>query len=214
MLKRIVRKHLGRCHLKINQRNRKRLLNKTPTLVCSNCIGGFLYHWLGLQFRSPFINLYMTDKDFLIAMENWDSFWKTEIKEVTNSEYNYPLGEGYQGVKIHFMHYQSFDEAKSAWDRRKIRINTNNMVVILANYEGDPDILQRFDMLPFKNKIVFVDEPTSEKSAIYLKKYKIFKKKCNKRNKISNIFLTQNYITGKRFIDQFDYVDYLNKMLY
>ena len=48
----------------INQRNRKRLTNSTPTIIASNCTGGFLYHWLDLGFKSPFINLYMTQEDF------------------------------------------------------------------------------------------------------------------------------------------------------
>lgn len=40
----------------INSCNRNKLTNKTPALICSNCLGGYIYHWLGLQFSSPFIN--------------------------------------------------------------------------------------------------------------------------------------------------------------
>ena len=59
---------------RINRKNRSKLTNLSPSLVCSNCTGGFLYHWLGLRFYSPFINLYMTNEDFLTALENWDLF--------------------------------------------------------------------------------------------------------------------------------------------
>ena len=91
---------------RINRKNRSKLTNLSPSLVCSNCTGGFLYHWLGLRFYSPFINLYMTNEDFLTALENWDLFIHSEIKEVKNSGFDYPVGEGLLGVKIHFVHIQ------------------------------------------------------------------------------------------------------------
>lgn len=92
----------------INQRNRNRLTNRTLTIIVSNCTGGFLYHWLGLEFRSPFINLYMTPEDFLIAVENFEEFINTPIREYKNNDYDYPVGIGAYETKIHFMHYPSF----------------------------------------------------------------------------------------------------------
>ena len=35
---------------RINRKNRNKLTNLSPSLVCSNCTGGFLYHWLRLRF--------------------------------------------------------------------------------------------------------------------------------------------------------------------
>lgn len=69
-----VMKHLQK---NIDNKNKKRLTNYYPTLVCSNCLGGFLYHWLGLQFRSPFINLYMTPEDFITALGDFRCFIDT-----------------------------------------------------------------------------------------------------------------------------------------
>lgn len=83
---------------RINHKNRKRLQNLQPCLVCSNCTGGFLYHWLGLRFNSPFINLYLTPKDFIKVLENWDEFLKTPIQEL-KTEYQYPVGQVIMGVK-------------------------------------------------------------------------------------------------------------------
>lgn len=34
---------------------REALTNMTPTFLCPNCIGGILFHDLGLQFRSPVV---------------------------------------------------------------------------------------------------------------------------------------------------------------
>ena len=82
----MIKRYLDFCHRHINDKNRKRLKNVSPTLICSNCTGGFLYHWLGLQFRSPFINLYLTDSDFVLALENWEQF----ISYDSNTCFVYP----------------------------------------------------------------------------------------------------------------------------
>lgn len=67
---------------RINRRNQKKLKNMKPCLVCSNCTGGFLYHWLGLRFNSPFINLYLTPEDFVTALESWSEFISSPIEEL------------------------------------------------------------------------------------------------------------------------------------
>ena len=82
---------------RINNKNIARLQNQRLTLICSNCAGGFLYHWLGLQFRSPFMNMYMTNDDFLKALENWDDFINADMKEVVDSRFNYPIGVQWGG---------------------------------------------------------------------------------------------------------------------
>lgn len=77
----IQKRVLNFLHDKINAKNRERLNNTTPTLICSNCAGGFIYHWLGLQFRSPFINLFLTPEDFVKALENFDEFIDTPFRK-------------------------------------------------------------------------------------------------------------------------------------
>lgn len=130
----LLKKYLSWRQGRINNHNRLRLKNLTPTLICSNCTGGVLYHWLGLEFRSPFINLYLDNEDFLTAMENFDEFISGGIEEVKNSGKNYPVGKGIHGEIIHFMHYPDFKTALSKWQDRCSRINKNNMIVMLSNF--------------------------------------------------------------------------------
>lgn len=120
----------------INQKNRKKLTNPDVTIIASNCTGGFLYHWLGLEFKSPFINLYMTPEDFITALSNFDNFMEQNIIELKDSGKNYPVGIGYKGTLIHFMHYKNFDQAISKWNERKERMNKNNCCVMLSNWGG------------------------------------------------------------------------------
>lgn len=42
---------------------KRKVKNQNVTIIASNCIGGMVYHDLGLKFNSPFINLWITPKD-------------------------------------------------------------------------------------------------------------------------------------------------------
>lgn len=96
---------------KINKHNRNRLQNTDFTLICSNCAGGFFYHWLGLKFNSLFMNLCMNNEDFLTAMGNFDEFINGEIIEDYETNSDYPIGIGIHGERLHFMHYIDFQTA-------------------------------------------------------------------------------------------------------
>ena len=66
---------------------------------------------------------------------------------------------------------------------------------------GGYKLLKRFDALPYAHKVVFVPEPVEGiMSAVYLKNYDASRK---------NLYRTIS-ITGKRCIDQFDYVNFIN----
>lgn len=208
-VKKIMKRYIKWRHDRIDGKNRKRLENKDVSLICSNCTGGFLYHWLGLRFNSPFINLYMDNEDFIIAMENFDQFMATELKEDTDSGQPYPIGIGYKGVKVHFMHYPTFEDAKKKWEERARRINRHNMAVWLTNFDiSDPErcrrLADRFNKLDFKHKLIFSGIKIDNPDVVWLKGF-------DKADDAINIYRTQN-LTGRRWIDQFDYVGYLNAM--
>lgn len=121
---------------RINQRNRSHLLNQTPTLICSNCTGGFLYHWLGLQFRSPFINLYLTPSDFISALSHLREFVNYDFQQLEHNPYPYPVGVGLNGELIHFVHYKTFKQAKEIWQIRTKRMDYHNLGIMLTNWGG------------------------------------------------------------------------------
>lgn len=202
---------------RINNKNKKKLLNKNPIIISSNCTGGFIYHWLGLKFRSPFINLFLSPEEFVLMCENINDFLNTPLKEI-NTNYSYPVGKGYNGIQVHFMYYKSFEEAIELWNKRlsrmertrvsnslseKFNYNTEETGFIFSNWNGNTDLLRRFDELPFNNKVVFTDRKYNFPSSYYLKGYNINKE---------NVYATQN-IFGKRYINQFDYVSFLNSLL-
>ena len=76
----------------------------------------------------------------------------------------------YWGVKIYFKNYNNFEEAKLKWVERVQRIDWNNIYIMFTNWDGDIQLALRFDALPFKNKVIFVDEEMAQDIAItYIK---------------------------------------------
>ena len=67
-------------------------------------------------------------------------------------------------------------------------------------------------LLKWKNKIVFVDKPFVYNSCFFVKGYRLYKifLKLFRKGKVPNLFHTKNFFNGKRFIDEFDYVSYIN----
>lgn len=123
---------------------RNKLTNKTPTFFCPNCIGGLLFHDLGLQFRSPTVNLMMYQTDFLKFVLHMDDYLSRELYFFEHPEYKFPcahLGD----ITVHFTHYQSEKAAAHAWYERSKRIDINNMFVFLEERDGltKENIVQR-----------------------------------------------------------------------
>ena len=81
---------------------RLRLTNKDFTIISQNCIGGMVSHDLGVQFKSPTVDLYMNAPDFLCFLENLRQYTSMNL-EFFNSSFPYPtakLGE----LTLHFVH--------------------------------------------------------------------------------------------------------------
>lgn len=59
-------------------------------------------------------------------------------------------------AEIVFLHYDSFQEAKEKWDRRKTRVNFDNLLVKFNDQNGfQPEDYDAFAALPFAHKIFF-----------------------------------------------------------
>ena len=75
-----------------NKYERSKLTNTDFTIFSQNCIGGIMYHDLGLQFRSPTVNMLFSPKDFIKFME--DIHWYLEQEIVfTSTDKPYPTGK-------------------------------------------------------------------------------------------------------------------------
>lgn len=96
---------------------RHRLRNHDFSIICSNCAGGVISHRLGKEFRSPTVNLWMRQRDFLRMTQDLRTYMSYEL-EFVDSEYDYPVAKLHD-VFIFFNHAKSSAEAAADWNRRK-----------------------------------------------------------------------------------------------
>lgn len=193
---------------RINRQNRERLLGESAdmrSIIASNCIGGYISHYLKLRFMSPTVNLFITPADYITMLKEFDKFFDPNAP-ITQAvtEKPYPVGDIY-GCKIHFMHYKSFESAVNKWRERCSRINKNALYIIMTDRDGCTlEDLKAFDGLEYKNKVVFTCREYSDiPSSFYIRGFE-------KRESVGHLHSVMS-ITGKRYIDQFDYVEFLNR---
>jgi len=188
--------------------NRKRLKNRSFSIVTNNCIGGVISHDLHLRFLSPTVNLFFENEDFIVFCEHLEYYLSLPVIEMQTDRL-YPVGvlKGkYGSVKVYFMHYSGFEEAAAKWEQRSRRVDYSNLFVIMEAQRCTKELLDRFDALPFPHKVVLVAE-------------------CDSRPKcsfpIKNSFYEDGYFPGKllsypkwglrRYLDSFDYVTFFNE---
>lgn len=202
----MIRKTILRVlHERINRKNRKRLLPPSKSIIANNCIGGYIYHYLNQRFDSPTINLFILPQDYIKMLKDFDKYFDSdaEITEVETSK-PYPVADIY-GCKIHFMHYDTFENAVNKWRERCGRINKDSLYIVMTDRDGCTlKDMQDFDALEFKHKVLFTcREHKDVTSAFYIRGFE-------SQESVGQLQETMS-ITGKRYIDQFDYVSFLNQ---
>lgn len=187
----------------LNIKNRFLLKNDKFTIISSNCVGG-VYHELKVKFYSPTINLWFEAEDYLKFIESFEHYINEELIEIETDK-NYPVGK-LDDVTIYFMHYDSFVEAKTKWRERCKRINYDNLFFIMtASCDMPDDIIYRFDSLLKSNKVILTEKYYPNlKSAFQIRM-------SRKENEIYDLCKYKSKLSGKRYLDKFDYVKFLNR---
>lgn len=199
---------IKRCRIK---RMRKQLQNQEVSLFTPNCLGGILFHDLGLRFLSPTVNLMMTQKDFLEFVLHLDEYLNGNFEFVEKPEYECPCAYLYRGtsdekIMVVFTHYKTAKEALDKWNSRKERIDKDNMFVFIEERDGiTKHDLEKLASLKVKGIVAFTcNEYKDIPYAVYLPKY-------HKDGEVGNI-LKKNHITGRREYEKyFDFVKWFNE---
>lgn len=144
---------------------RKRDLNLQEfTILSSDCLAGILYHDLNRKFLSPTINLWFDEKDFLKFCIFPQYYLNCELHFLSETEkdVSYPvgcLGEGDRHITLYFEHYRSNQECAEYWNKRKKRINWENLFVVMSDLELSDEEVQQFHQIQAKRKIMFTWHP-------------------------------------------------------
>lgn len=190
---------------------RKRLKNDNFTILCSNCIGGVIYHRLGKEFLSPTINMFFSQPDFVSFCLNLDYYLEQDLHFIENM-----FGGGYPVAQLlgkdeiptiilNFNHSDTETDAREKWESRKKRINKNNLYVIFYRLDGlTMEQIKSMEQFPCKNKVLLTAEPMPEVSWSYYIK-------PNKHQKWASAYLGKDIFGVRWFEKKFDFVDFLNK---
>lgn len=185
------------------KRKRKRLDNLNFSIIASNCVGTIIYHDLDLPFLSPTINLTIEMDDFIRFAENLKWYMEQEIVEV-KGEKGCPAGM-LGDVKINFVHYDTFEEGVRKWEERKERINWDNLLLIGSERDGcSYETLERFDRLPYENKVILTRVRYPEISSAYC--IEGFEEK----EELGMVLNYKKQFFRRRYLDDFDYVAFIN----
>lgn len=126
------------------------------SIISQNCIGGVLYHDLGMQFLSPTINLFIKEPDFVRFVLNLEHYLGCSLQMHWGEEY--PIGT-LDDITIYFMHYHTCEEAKLAWERRAKRVIPDRVLVLATDRNGfDDAVYEQWKQIPYP-KVLFTANP-------------------------------------------------------
>lgn len=147
-----------------------KLKNSSLTIFSPNCWAGICYHKLGLEFLTPTINMWENVDDFNKLMLNLDTYMTYPV-EFFKEGYEpklkrlYPIGL-LNDIPLHFNHYEKFTEAVNCWEKRKRRINKNNILIV--SYAVPEKTLYEFENIKYKNKLIFTALDVNTPSSYHL----------------------------------------------
>jgi glycosyltransferase involved in cell wall biosynthesis len=192
-----------------------RLKNRDVSIICNNCAGSIISHDLGLPFRSPTVNLYMEDKDFIEFAGHLEHYLSCDIEEVFERFTPFPVGvmrRGENSVRLYFMHYKSFDEAVSAWKRRAVRVDRGRIFIVmsLVGSEISPEVVRGFEALPFENKVLLAGAEAGELEYLKGVKEAVFIDDSSAPDVAGKVLTFRDRFN--RYLDGWDYISAFNSM--
>lgn len=161
---------------------RKRIKNTDFTIISNNCWGGGIYEVLGLPYKTPTVGLFFFSECYVKFLQDLKGNLNQEIHFINESKYEkgnqlrassyYPIGMIGDEIEIHFLHYTSEDEAREKWDRRKSRVNFENLLVAFSDSESyTKEQLLTFDSLPHRKVFFSAKKISGIQSLIWLKMF-------------------------------------------
>ena len=193
----------------VNYHYRRNLKNDGFTILCSNCIGGTISHRFGKRFLSPTINLYLTQADFIQFCVYLDYYLPQKLVFI-DTDKNHPVaelhgdGKNIPTITIYFNHAKTNLEAEEAWNRRKARVNRDNLYIILYYLDGlSIDDLKKLETVKCNNKVVFTAKHLPDISWSYYIK-------PNMNHKYPYNYLEKNVFGIRYFERYFNIIEFLN----
>ena len=208
-LKGIVSRVMANPRRLYHKKKAKNCYRDKCSIICNNCTGGVILHDLGLKFDTPTINtLFYSADDFIFFVSNIREFSKCNVFKVDDSNYSYPVGGiklNGRVVKIGFVHYSNFEEAKSKWIERFTRVDFENMIILWEGKGIGEKELNSLNALKEKKMVISSINKTLSNLFSFYEGGALYD------NWFPGKILEYKNIFGlKRFLDDFDYISLIN----
>lgn len=152
---------------------------RNVSIISNSCLGGFIYHSLGMEYTSPTIYLACEGDMYLSFLENLEYYLAQEMKVSTKKhEYSKEIyymssdvPRGILGDEIEwgFYHHTDVELSVQKWNERKKRCNLEELVVLMVIYTEEQ--AKRFEQLPYKRKLGIYHKDLQLKSVVYCKEW-------------------------------------------
>lgn len=182
-----------------------KLQNTDFSIICNNCLGGFIYQYYNIEYKTPTLGLFFLAKDYVKFLSDIKFYLSKKLefidpKESISYEHfknfgvyiDFPIAKLHD-IEVFFMHYKNQEEVIEKWYKRINKINWNDLIVIMAENETcNYDVIKQFDALPFKNKVCFTkDEYPDIKSSCCIEEMREPKSKWSTEIIIKHFDLTK-----------------------
>lgn len=146
--------------LTVLNRLRSKRKNKLShfTLFTGNCMGGYIYHQLGVPFDSPTINMMICDDHLYKIMSRPEYYFNHPVEACKDPEFPELISGRIDDVIVHFNHYKTFEDGVAAWERRIKRINTDNIYIIAADIRLTPEMIANYGKVKCKKLVIFTSK--------------------------------------------------------
>ena len=160
--------------------DRKLIRRRDFTIISNNCWAGRCYQYLDMPYLSPTVGLYFFAEDYLKFVSDLRYYLSLELEFISweQSKYREALRKRKHtevpiamigDVEIVFLHYKTEAEAKEKWERRKKRVNYDDVILKFSKMNlCTEEHLKKFDSLPYENKFILNNRKhTRYKSEIF-----------------------------------------------
>lgn len=159
------------------------LKNNDFSIIGNNCWAGGIYEDFKIEYKTPTVGLFFYAPDYIKFVSNLERNLGLPLHFIDNSRYEianqlrdenrYPIGLIDNEIEIHFLHYKNNQDAEEKWERRKKRINKNNIFLAFSDKDLCTEkLVIDFDRLPYPKVIFSSKKNNTIKSLIYLPKFK------------------------------------------
>ena len=180
---------------------------KDISIISVNCVGGEIYSILGIPFLSPLINTSMNRKEFITMCRNLKEYMNSKL-EVHKQDENRFIGilcpDGLEPVGIRFDHDDNEIEIQENWNKRRDRINWDNVVLICDDKDINDEDYDRYDSIKDYKKIMLT---ASDMSGKYDWCYQL---KAYQNKQRTGTYNGKSLRGGWKFLYMWDFVSFLN----